>query len=610
MRALVPSLLVAVLAIASAAHAQEAPDAGQRYVLEGRLDPEAHTVDGVAHIHWRNDSEVPAEEIYLHLYLNAFESEDTVFMRGSGGESRGNESSGEGSIVIRSLRDGEGHDLLAGADDALIPDDHTQMRVPLSAPVPPGGTLDLEAHFLSTLPPVFARAGYHGSFHTVAQWFPKIARREADGTWRSFPYYAHSEFYADFAHYELEVDVPEDFVVGATGELVEERVEDGRRIQRYEAYPVHDAAFVAWDHFQQESFEASGVRVRMLYPPGYDWTVPLHIRTTRAGLAHYGRLVGEYPYGYLTVVVPPRGADGAAGMEYPTLFLTAGGPYPLSALPVTAQQATTAHELGHQWFQGMVASDEARFPFLDEGLTQWLTGELLRKMDGQRHSGVAWPVPIDFFQIMRVASYARAEEDRPPASPASAFHGAEYGRSVYARTSTILETVRRTWGRRRFARALGDYARTNRFRHPTPEALYETFDSHYFRGFSDQVLRPALEEGQSAALTLKSFESREREGRYRTDLLVLRRGAVRVPSWVELRYTGGERERLPLRANEDTFLLRHESDEEVIAAEVNPDGHDLLDPTFADRFRGEGRERSVFAFVFHLAELFASWVTP
>jgi hypothetical protein len=595
-----------VLLVPCLARAQEAT--GHRYVLEAHLDPEAHQVDGVARIRWVNESDVPADEIYLHLYLNAFASDDTVFMRGSGGESRGNESSGEGSIEVLSLEDAAGHDLLAGADDELIAGDHTQMRVPLPTAVPPGGDLEVETRFRSTLPPVFARSGYHGSFHTVAQWFPKIARRERDGTWRCFPYYSHGEFYADFARYELEVDVPEGWVVGATGALVEETRDGGRLLQRYVAEPVHDAAFVAYDLFEEQRFEAGGVAVRVLYPAGYDWSIPLHVRTTRDGLARYGRLLGEYPYEHLTVVVPPRGADGAAGMEYPTLFLTAGPPYPLPHLPLGAE-GTTAHELGHQWFQGLVATDEVRFPFLDEGLTQWLTGDLLRARHGSRRSGVAWPAPIDFFQIMRAASYI-GDDDLPPASAASDFHGSEYGRSVYARTSSVLETVRRTWGRPRFERALGDYARRHRFSHPTPEDLYETFDRHYYRGFSDGVLVPALEDGDGADLKIRRFASRAEGDGYVTDLVVTRRGAARIPTWLELRRQDGTRERLPLRAGEDTFEIRRESDAKVVAAYVDPDGHDLLDPTFADRFRGEGQKRSAFGFLLHLAQLFASWVAP
>jgi len=608
-RALAPLLLVVLTTLASGeARAQNGrEDLGHHYALEARLNPESHTVEGVARIRWRNDSRADARSLILHLYLNAFASDDTVFMQGSGGESRGNEASGEGSITLLSLETSDGHDLLAGADDELVPDDHTQLRVTLPTPVAPGEDVVIEATFRSVLPPVFARAGYHGSFHAVTQWFPKVARLEEFGAWRSFPYHPHGEFYADFARYELEVDVPEGFVVGATGRQVSETREDGRVIRRFEAEPVHDVAFVAWDRFEEVSFEASGVAVRMLHPPGYERTLALHQSTVEAGLAHFGSLLGAYAYDYLTVIVPPRGAEGAAGMEYPTLFLTAGPPYPMTAFPVGGQEAVTAHELGHMWFQGMVATDEVRFPFLDEGLTQWITGDLLRRTRGHRHSGIAWPFAVDFFQIMRVASF-RGDHDRPPAAHVASFHGREYGRSVYTRTSTVLETVRRTWGRRRFEAALGAYAREQRFAHPTPEDLYATFDRHYYAGFADEVLRPALAEGGSAALELRAMSSREADEGWVTDILALRRGSVALPTTVELRYDGGETERIPWPAEEDTLSIHHRSASEVLSARVDPDAHNLLDPTFADRQRGFEARSSPFGWLLHLAAQLASWV--
>jgi hypothetical protein len=593
--------------------AQEAAplDTGHRYVLEARLDEVAHVVEGVARIRFQNKSRAEVDALYLHLYLNAFASEDTVFMRGTTGVSRGNESTGEGSITLSSLEDADGHDLLSGADDALVPDDHTQMRVPLATALAPGDHVELVAHFRSVLPPVFARTGYHGSFHTVAQWFPKIARHEEDGTWRSFPYHPYGEFHADFARYELTIDVPEAFVVGATGHLIESHRHDDRTVYRYVADEVHDAVFVAWDRFEESRFDAEGVAVRILFPPGYEPSVELHRTTVEAGLAHFGRLLGDYPYDDLTVVVPPRGAEGAAGMEYPTLFLTAGPPYPMRFAPLAGQAHVTAHELGHQWFQGIIASDEDRFPFLDEGLTQYITGDLLRRMHGPNRSGFSWPFAIDFFQVMRVASYSGLH-DRPPAFEAARFHGQEYGRSVYARTSVVLETVRRTFGRRRFDRTLGDYARRHRFAHPTPDDLYAAFDRHYDPGFSRRVLRPALEDGESADLSIFNLSSRARDDGdgHRNDVLVLRRGGVALPTWVELRYADGTRRRVPFPQNDDTLRVTERGAPELVGARVDPDGHDLLDPTFADRSRRLPRRASLFGVLLHAIGQLGAWVGP
>lgn len=611
-----PWVVFALLASTSSAQ-QPAEDRGpeaaaHRYVLEATLDPSAHTVTGTARILWTNESTVAARELWLHLYLNAFESRDTVFMRESGGALRGDRFAGEGGIELTEVRLAEGADLLAQADDEVIRGDRTQMRVPLPEPVEPGASIELVTQFVSRLPPVFARTGYSGSFHMVAQWFPKLARREADGTWATFPFHGHGEFYADFATYDLTVTTPAGFTVGATGEQVDERRDGDAVTRRFLAERVHDTAFAAWEHFRERAFEAEGVRVRVLHPPGYEPAVEEHVAITRAGLARFGELFGAYPYPVLTVIVPPRQASGAAGMEYPMLFVAAGNWFSIPGLHIGAVETTTAHELAHQWFQGIVATHEVEWPMLDEGLTQWATGELLGHLYGRRRSAVDWlGFELDFFEVMRVFALRMDGPTAPPGSPAHAFGRDEYGRSVYGQTSVVLETVRRVWGAERFERAIGLYAREQRFRHPTPADLFGAFDRVYWPGFSARILEPALMEGATADLRMVALRNRREGDVWMSEVQAQRSGGLPVPTWIELQNAERERVRVPWPGDAPRLHTTHAGESRIVLARVDPDAHVLVDPAVLDDVqRQQPAEGGMFSRLLFLAQQLLGWAGP
>lgn len=591
--------LALFLALSASASAQD-----HAYTLHARLDPEAHTVEGRGEIVWRNDSRVAQDHLFVHLYLNAFADEESVFMRESGRQLRGVRFRGVGGIEVTRF-ELEGRDLLANADDELEENDHTQLRVPLPSPVAPGESIEIQMAWTSTLPPVFARSGYHGDFHMVAQWFPKIARLEPDGEWASFPYHGHGEFYADFARYALTVEVPTDWEVGATGRLVDESMEGDHVRRVFEAERVHDAAFAAAPWFVERwashtRGDGQEVRVRVLHPPGFESAVETHVEVTLEGLAHYGARFGEYPYDVLTVVVPPRGADGAAGMEYPMLFVTAGPWFAMRGLPIALHDEVTAHELGHQWFQGLVASNEVQWPMLDEGLTEWITGDLLRERHGEAASGIRiLGLAIDGFELRRGFAL-RGKQTPPPGRPAHAFRGSAYGRSVYGRTSTVLETVARTWGRSRFYRALGSYARSQRFGHPTPEDLFRAFDAEYGSWMSRRILRPALMDGAVGSHRVLRFEPGD------TTRVVVQREGLPLPSQVALR-RGGEVRRFAWPTERARMELEVEGRWDEV--EVDPDQHNLTDPERRDDARG-ARPRSPFARFLSLVQWLLGAVGP
>lgn len=566
------------------ARAQQLVDTGQAYVIDATLDPNTHVVDGREHIRWRNDSVAPVRELFFHLYLNAFESSTTVFMRESQGQLRGVSADGHGSIRVTGLRTSEGIDLLPRSRTDLVQGDRTQMRVDLPSPVGPGESLELEVRFRAALPPVFARAGYSGDFHMVAQWFPKLARLEPDGRWATFPYHGLAEFYADYATYDVTTRVPEGWIVGCTGKQVSETHARGQVARRFVATRVHDAAWAAAPWFRERALRVGSIALRVLYPPGYEPALERHVEVLRTSLGRFQRLFGSYPYDTLTVVIPPRGADGAAGMEYPTLIVSGGEWFSVRGSRVEWPDEVTVHELAHEWFYGLVGTNEVEWPMLDEGITHWATLDALSAMHGEPRSYLGWgPVTLSAFEVLRATSVRARPEAPPPGRAAYAFSSMwDYGRSVYGRTPLVLETVRRTYGKRRFERALGSYARRYRFGHPVPDDLFRAFDEVYGAGFSARVLRPALMDGARASFRVSDVRSRLVRGRWVTDVSARRDGDLALDTWLSLRGHRGEIVRIPWPHDERVLRATHAGGERVLSATVDPDRADLLDDSVTD----------------------------
>jgi peptidase M1-like protein len=492
------ALGAALLAGRAPAHADGgSPSTRDAYMLRARLDPERGTIAGQATIRWRNPARVELHALYLHLYANAFADGRTVFMREHGDALRGVRLLKHGAIELTRLGDTSGGDLLQGADARLLQDDATQLRVALPRALAPGASITLSIEFSVRLPTLVARMGQAGDFFMIAQWFPKLARVTSEGEWLSFPYHGLGEFDADFADYELEVDVPERFVVAAPGKLVARRASaSGRRVERYRLERALDIAWAAWPRLRVVSRESAdrGVRIDVYASPGLSSLAEEQAAWLEAGLASLSARLGPYPYRRLVLVLPPASAVGAAGMEYPGLivgwithaWLGAGNP-----IARAVHDDVSAHELAHQWFPITVASHEVETPMLDEGLAEWLGLDLMRARYGREFMRRAFGLPFDLFELERVRMPAVGTGSS--LRPAYAYTSWQLGGLVYAQPALALESLCRIHGRARCDAALEAYAARNRFQHVGFSQLWSAFDEVYGAGFSARTLQPALE---------------------------------------------------------------------------------------------------------------------
>jgi hypothetical protein len=544
------------------------------YTLRASLDPAAHAVHGVGTITWRNGSSLTVHELWVHLYLNAFKDEKSVWQRESVLDGRGSPVTGDGRIDVRKFAlhgpDGSAVDLWAGAELHRADDeDETDARVPLPRGVAPGEAITIDVEWDDRLPSSVQRAGYVSRLHMVTQWFPKVARLEPDGRWAHFPLHHLAEFYADYGTYDVTLDVPEDFVVGATGPVVEAHAVGGRRLERHVQSDVHDFAWTAWDQWRTATEAIDGVRVAILYPPGFDMDAHRELDAVRFALpwlsAHYGR----YPYDVLTVVHCPPKAGG--GMEYPTLVTTAGPWY--GPPGVFLLEDTTVHELAHQWFYGLVGTNEVDWPFLDEGLTSFAGASV---MD-------AWRRPGDVIDLLGLEIGGEEtsgfidgrQHDAPIAQPAYAFAtGDDYSALVYQRASTLLLTLARVYGEERVQGALGRYAREYRFRHPVPEDLLAVLADALGERVRGTLRTALFDEGWVDYLVEVTSAPADAAG---SSVLVQRRGTLSFPVDVELIRTDGSRERRRWDGEGRAFRIPYGEDVPLRAAVVDPDHAVLLD---------------------------------
>ncbi len=453
------------------------------YTMRATLDAKDKVVKGVERLHWRNIASGAADTMVFHLYMNAFKNNQSTFMKESKGAHRGNkqDKGGWGAIDVTKL-------VIGGVDvTTKLAVDDTLGTVKLPAPVAPGASVDVDVEFTTKLPKVFARTGYKDDFFAVGQWFPKIGvwdcaagphNHPATCRWRAHQHHLNSEFFADYGVYDVDVEVPKEYVVGATGVLVGEKQAGATKTLSFHAEDVHDFVWTASPKMKvtEDKFTDSlgEVRIVMLSQPGRDANVPRHIKATQEGLAELLRRFGPYPYSQITVVDVPEGAEGAGGMEYPTLFFTEDFPMPPG---MRGPEYVTVHELSHQYFYGLVGSDEVEEAWLDEGFTEAMSDWGMTRMFGR--DGSLWDYMGHRFSVTELeqAGFRSVERVDPPETRAFDYESNHtYGATTYAKTTLVLRTMEAYLGHDKFEAAMRHYYEQARFSHPRGEDFVRLFD--------------------------------------------------------------------------------------------------------------------------------------
>ncbi len=578
------------------------------YKIDATLDPVKHTVKGEQQLGWRNRSAQPVCSVYLHLYLNAFKKGSTFrteqekgFKFRSGVAS--DEKEAGNAKLISVMQNGQAVKWQFVHPDNGPKTDETVVRLDLPTAVAAGATTNLDIQFENQLPRVVARTGYFDTFHLVGQWFPKIGVLELPGErgataprWNAHEMHLHSEFYADFGSYDVKLKVPKNYIVGATGELQGTPVEDaGWTTHHYKQDDVHDFAWTAYDKYgvpmetTWRSPAGHDVKVRVLYPKGYEATGKFVMKSTVDSLAYFSKTLGAYPYKTVTAVVPAYNADEAGGMEYPTFF-TATLTKPSTkgyGVPDLMLDFVTIHEFGHGYFYGILASNEFEEPMLDEGMNEYWDMRMVRDLNRgpkiERFDGKGF-VPFNAFAAERVMSRPEHPEDPLGNSAWDRKTSQSYTR-VYQGTSTVMHDIETAVGRETMESAMKLYYDRWKFRHPGIADLEQALIDGTGRAdiikpyFAAQIYGAKRLNDRIAAVTTKSAA-----GGYETHV-DFRRSGVALPRSLVVTFKDGSQQTLSVNDTKPKQDYKFLSASPAVSAALDPNGGNYIDIDLNDNAR-------------------------
>ncbi|MEE8392531.1 MAG: M1 family metallopeptidase, partial [Anaerolineae bacterium] len=553
-------------------------------IIEVTLNTETKTLTAHETITYVNTTADPIPDLTFHLYLNAFRDRNSFFLREeSVHRGYGWDSDHPGWIKVTGVR-------LAGGTPLVLEEieDGTLARADLPIPVAPGEAVEIELDFEARLPRVFARTGYADDFFMVGQWFPKLGVWE-DGAWNAYPFHANAEFYADFGTYDVTITLPSGYVTGGTG-LPISTVDngDGTQTVRYHAEDVIDFAWTASPHFRQATRQVNGIEILYLYLPEHEWTVERALDAAEAAVNYFGRWYGPYPYARLTVIDVPDDGQGAGGMEYPTL-VTAGtmSMFGLGSGLVQSEIERTlelviVHEVGHQWWQSMVAFNEAEEPWLDEGFADYSTLRVMELVYGADTSFLdAGSVRMGYVDSRRM-EYLLSPQN-PMYGRAWDFGMLDYPVAAYSKPAISLRTLERVLGDEVMLDIMGTFFQRYQFAHPGTEdfraVAEEVSDqdvSWFFDGlvYGDGVLNYTVTAVDTHSVT------------------VARQGDLMIPTEVLVTFADGSTVLEPWDGVKAEATFTYPDRPPVRSAEVDPERKVLVDLRWADNGLSRGLEVS------------------
>ena len=599
------------------------------YTITARLDPTSRTLTGEALLTWRNTATIPATSLRFHLYYNAWRNTRSTWMREAAlagdTELTRRPEADWGWIDVTSLKlvgtSGAPVDVTSSLrfiapDDGNL-DDRTVAEVPLSVAVAPGETVNVQIAWSSRVPRTFARTGAIGNYYFLGQWFPKIGVLQDTG-WNCHQFHAATEFFSDFGIYDVRLTVPNGWVVGATGTERGRRDEGDRTTtHHYYAEDVHDFAWTTSPDYVEriERFGHDGlppVSMRLLLQPEHVRQAERHFNATRAALRYYGEWFGPYPYANVTII-DPAWQSGAEGMEYPMLF-TAGTRW-LAPRTVAEPEDVTVHEAGHQFWYGIVASNEFEHAWMDEGFNTFATARALEQFFGpqyyaKRYFGGYVPWVFNDFALSRatdgsyLSSYRNAADADAQSTPTWRYWPGTAAVITYTKTALWLTTLERMLGWDTLQRILSTYFTRYAFKHPEPKDFFAVVNEVSGRDltwFFDQVYRSSSvfdygvdsftserlsDRGYFGDSGKRTFSANERSAdAYRTTLVVRRGGDGIFPVNIRIRFENGQEQRWQWDGRERWKQFEVDRPVRAVSAEVDPERVLLLDVNYTNNTR-------------------------
>jgi hypothetical protein len=483
------------------------------YTIDVSLNDKEKTLDGFERLVYTNNSPDTLRFIWFHLWPNAYKNDKTAFSEQllRNGDTRFYFSNKEQRGYINRL------DFKVAGTTAQT-EDHPQhidiVKVILPQPLPPSQHVTITTPFHIKLPFNFSRGGYDGQTFQVTQWYPKPAVYDRKG-WHPMPYLDQGEFYSEFGSFDVRITIPKAYVVAATGVLQNEDEKawlqsrenftppqapnrepikkrgnvsktstqpqpvvlpalQGTKTLHYKQDRIHDFAWFANKDFivKSDTLQLNTGRiisVSSFYTPAYKGLWSESVRYAKDALRFYSAKLGEYPYDVATVVQGPESFGG--GMEYPTITVIA----PTES--AHSLDGVIAHELGHNWFYGILASNEREHPWLDEGLNSYYENRYLE---------TRWGPQTRAAEVL-LQHKAANKTDQPITTPSTSFSSINYVLTAYHKTAEWMKALERQMGTEAFDTMMRRYYSEWKFKHPQP-ADFRTIVSESLGANSEELV--------------------------------------------------------------------------------------------------------------------------
>jgi len=468
--------------------------------IDVTLNDSIHTLNGNIEIEYINNSPDELSEIYIHLWANAYKNRKTAFSKQKVNQGSGTFYFAEDESLGRFKK------LNFTVDNNTVEwgyyKGHADIAVlKLVNTLKPGGKITIKTPLNLKIPASFSRLGHVGESYQMTQWFPKPAVYDKAG-WHPMAYVDMGEFYSEFGSYDVKITLPKNYVVGSTGELqnesekefLQQRVNETSKILagktaddfkmmgdtfpnssptmktlHYKAEKVHDFAFFADKRFYVQKSEvtlASGKKVDTwaMFTNAEAEMWKKGIFYVDRAVKFYSEHVGEYPYPHASAVQSALSAGG--GMEYPmiTVIGLMGDPQSLDGV--------ITHEVGHNWFYGILAFNERDHVWMDEGMNSYYDHRYTEKY----YEGDNMKFLPDFMMkntdlsLMELAYLyqARRNMDQAPATHSEEYSRINYFLGGYEKPAVSFKILEKYLGTPKFDEIMKSFYEAWKFKHPDP----------------------------------------------------------------------------------------------------------------------------------------------
>ena len=531
-----------------------------RYDISARLTPELYRIDGVEKLLYINNSPDTLNVLHFHLYYNKFRK--GAFKDGAIRDA----TTGSIDIFNITAKDSAGKPLEYEIDRTL-------MKVNLPHTLLPGDSIKLRIRFSSILPPSADRFGYNGDHFDVGNWYPVPVVYDNRG-WHLHQH-LDNEFYQEWGDFRVNLRLPRGFMAGATGRLLNpaetiadslwdyyENSEDTSTVVwKFAAGPVHDFAWTADPDYKLRRTKINGVTVNCLIM-NHNLSLWRGTEKWAAKALHFMiENYGPYPYEQITI------ADTyiqAGGMEYPNIvFINSmiSPDYQKSFFRVVV-----IHEMAHQWYYGMLGSNQTEHEWMDEGFTTFAEIEALEAVFGKKNN--LTPTPVDWYGRMFPFEYddrldnalqylemAISGQEQTPVDYPPDYFGSGLYLSQYSKTGDILFMLQYTLGDSLFRKGLRNYYDKWHFKHPYPQDMINAFEQTSSRNL-DWFFNQWLKTTRQVDYAVDGFKGKwiKESGlrKYRAEINFSRKGTLFMPLDFTVRLKNGNMRSFQIPVDEHT----------------------------------------------------------